>query len=484
MRNLNLLLILMCLSSLTQAQHTALDSLYKELKNHPENDTAKVDLLTSISAYSWGTDPQKIKDYADQALVLARDLNYTKGTGDAYRGIGMYYWSQTEYNRAMDFQLMAVKEYERCNYQEGIAWCYGSIGLNYSQANDHDKSIHYHSLALALNRKLQHKKGIARDLNNLGYAYELKKDYRRSLDYYQEALNMRVEIGVRSDIIMPQSNVGAAYLCMGDHARSLPYFFKSLALAKEFNNKNMIALNYQNLGEASYKGGNYKGGEKYLQQALVVAKEIGDKKRREETYQILTTLEETRKNYSAALRYLKLLQGVRDTLYTQERTRQMAEMETRFETAKKEQAIHLLEQEKRIQALWRNILIGGLALIVIALAIAYLLQRYHAKKNRAYLNLQIDFLTARQHELTEKYKHAITRQDDRPFETNDQRFLKRALEIVEKNIADPLFGVEKMSEEMGMSRANLHRKLKSITCFSPSDFIRSVRLRQFVAQPG
>ena len=50
--------------------------------------------------------------------------------------------------------------------------------------------------------------------------------------------------------------------------------------------------------------------------------------------------------------------------------------------------------------------------------------------------------------------------------------------MVEENISDPLFGVEKMASEMNMSRASLHRKLKSITGFPPSELIRSIRLRK------
>jgi AraC-like DNA-binding protein len=35
-----------------------------------------------------------------------------------------------------------------------------------------------------------------------------------------------------------------------------------------------------------------------------------------------------------------------------------------------------------------------------------------------------------------------------------------------------------MSQEMMMSRTNLHRKIKSITGFPPSELIRSIRLRK------
>jgi AraC-like DNA-binding protein len=49
---------------------------------------------------------------------------------------------------------------------------------------------------------------------------------------------------------------------------------------------------------------------------------------------------------------------------------------------------------------------------------------------------------------------------------------------VEANIADSQMSVEKMADQMNMSRTSLHRKIKSITGFPPSELIRSIRLRK------
>ena len=64
------------------------------------------------------------------------------------------------------------------------------------------------------------------------------------------------------------------------------------------------------------------------------------------------------------------------------------------------------------------------------------------------------------------------------LESFDQKLLKRAISLVEDHIKDPQFGVEKMAEEMSMSRTNLHRKIKSVTGFPHSELIRSIRLRK------
>ena len=60
----------------------------------------------------------------------------------------------------------------------------------------------------------------------------------------------------------------------------------------------------------------------------------------------------------------------------------------------------------------------------------------------------------------------------------DEKFLKQALEAVEKNIDNPDFSVEDFSSAMFMNRVTLYRKILSITGKSPMEFIRSMRLKR------
>lgn len=54
--------------------------------------------------------------------------------------------------------------------------------------------------------------------------------------------------------------------------------------------------------------------------------------------------------------------------------------------------------------------------------------------------------------------------------------LAKLIEITETNLSNELFGVSELAREMGMSRSNLHRKVKSITNITISQFIRRIRL--------
>ncbi|PZX16387.1 signal transduction histidine kinase [Breznakibacter xylanolyticus] len=60
----------------------------------------------------------------------------------------------------------------------------------------------------------------------------------------------------------------------------------------------------------------------------------------------------------------------------------------------------------------------------------------------------------------------------------DEKFIQRALDLVEKNISNTDFSVEKMSREMGVSRGHLYNKTMALTGKTPIEFIRIMRLKR------
>ena len=59
----------------------------------------------------------------------------------------------------------------------------------------------------------------------------------------------------------------------------------------------------------------------------------------------------------------------------------------------------------------------------------------------------------------------------------EQKFLDKLTEIIEANFSNESFGVNDLSEKMGLSHSSLHRKLKTIANQSISQFIRETRLK-------
>lgn len=63
-------------------------------------------------------------------------------------------------------------------------------------------------------------------------------------------------------------------------------------------------------------------------------------------------------------------------------------------------------------------------------------------------------------------------------QSQDEQFLNRLQEQIDKHLGDSDLSVEILSEALGVSRTQLFRKTKSLTGVSPIDLIRRVRLRK------
>lgn len=63
-------------------------------------------------------------------------------------------------------------------------------------------------------------------------------------------------------------------------------------------------------------------------------------------------------------------------------------------------------------------------------------------------------------------------------ETNDEKFMKKVLKIIEANLGNPGFGVQELSTQLYISRVALYKKLFLLTGKSPIDFIRTVKMQR------
>ncbi len=63
----------------------------------------------------------------------------------------------------------------------------------------------------------------------------------------------------------------------------------------------------------------------------------------------------------------------------------------------------------------------------------------------------------------------------------DNYFLKKLNGLIEENISSEEFSIEQLVQQFGISRSHLHRKLKSLTNYSTTEYIRVYRLEKAIA---
>jgi signal transduction histidine kinase/ligand-binding sensor domain-containing protein/DNA-binding response OmpR family regulator len=95
------------------------------------------------------------------------------------------------------------------------------------------------------------------------------------------------------------------------------------------------------------------------------------------------------------------------------------------------------------------------------------------------LDLKIKNILNHREEMRKRFNREVTLQPSEVTVTStDEIFLQKAIEIVEKHMTNTEFSVELFVKEMALSRSNLYLKIKELTGFSSSEFIRNIRLKR------
>ena len=89
-----------------------------------------------------------------------------------------------------------------------------------------------------------------------------------------------------------------------------------------------------------------------------------------------------------------------------------------------------------------------------------------------------NILTVRQ-SLKQKYAGEMMLQPSNiTLSSPDERFLQKAMKVIEDNISDPDLDIERFASEIGVSRMQLYRKLNALTEMTVKEFIRNIRLKR------
>lgn len=95
------------------------------------------------------------------------------------------------------------------------------------------------------------------------------------------------------------------------------------------------------------------------------------------------------------------------------------------------------------------------------------------------LSIKINnIICSRKSLLKSTYKEQLTQPAVISIPSEEEELLKTILTLVEENMSDPGFGVEKLARLVAMSRMNLHRKLHTFTGKTASELIREIRIKR------
>ena len=107
---------------------------------------------------------------------------------------------------------------------------------------------------------------------------------------------------------------------------------------------------------------------------------------------------------------------------------------------------------------------------------AYLTKPFDTKE----LQIRINNLINIRRKLQEKFGKVdfipLKREAEKKLTNLEELFMCKVIEVIENHLSEEDFSIEQFGKEVGMSRMQLHRKLKALTGKSASSYLRSVRL--------
>jgi adenylate cyclase len=406
------LIILFSLGGLAQKTDSA--NLKKALLKTRE-DSSRVNILISLSAYYLNSAPNEARQYGEQAMELARNIHYKPGIALALKAIGdaNYFLGNTP--ATLDYYNQSLQIFDSLGDMSRKAIIFNNLGNVYFMNGTRDKALENFFKALDIAEKNADKPGIAGAYANIGAVY---KDQRATVDkargYFLQSLKLSEEIGDKNTIGAVSVNLGEIYFELNKDDSAVYYFYKSLKayentinipyplrdiglfyakkndfekaikfheqsyeMAKKFDSKLDMTQTLLALGDTYSKKGDHRSALLSFQEADSIARLIPAYKELDQGYAGMAATYAKMGDYSKAYKYQKSFSSLADTLNNQTLADKLTTLQNDFEIQTRQNQINLLTKDKKLQELDLNsqklqktIVSGGLALIfIIALII-------------------------------------------------------------------------------------------------------------------
>jgi signal transduction histidine kinase len=372
--------------------------------------------------------PPQMKEKADSAILLAKQLMYKEGLGNAYKYKGIYYYFTSDFDSSVYNHRLSQQIFEQLNDSLNTGKAFLNIATTFSATAIYDSTTHNAVIALGYFEKLKDYPGIGRAVNLLGIVNFHQQDFEEALKYFKQYLKNAQATSDSSEIASGYNNIASVLIELKQYDSSIYYFSEAIRLKEKLGNLNNLGQSYESLGSLYSKRGDSQSALRNYRKAYQLYENIGDKRFMGECeynigieFKKLGSLDSAEKHIIAAITistdvgalqilrdakesYAGLLfikgngldayealqeaKNLSDSIFNLEKIETIADIETKYETEKKEQQIGLQTAEiakKTAENERKVILIAALFVILVLLILVFLLFRNRAKRKQQLL---------------------------------------------------------------------------------------------------
>src|SRR5689334_5887656 len=138
-----ILFLMLTYGHVLMGQSSVIDNLIESLKNHPQEDTIRVNILNELSySYRW-IDFFSSQQYAEQSLTIARQLHFDKGIALADCRLAHCHWALGENELAIERGLEASVISKRLDIESILGESLLILGRSYMDQKENGKAESY-----------------------------------------------------------------------------------------------------------------------------------------------------------------------------------------------------------------------------------------------------------------------------------------------------------------------------------------------------
>jgi PAS domain S-box-containing protein len=259
------------------SQESRLDSLQRVLSVSGK-DTSRVNTLIAICWEQRLTTPETAINYAEQAIKLAKEIEFVNGEAKALNNIGVVYHLQGTFDKALQNYEAAAVLYKKSGNTKGLANVAGNMASVYQAKGNSALALEYYTHSIELAKKAGDKQRVAISLGSIGIIYYNQGLYSKSLAYYFQSLSIRESLDDKQGMAYVLGNIGLIYDAQRNYSMALGYYYKSLKIRQQLDDKRGIATSLINIGMVYFVQNQFDEALDYFLQALKISEECGFKK--------------------------------------------------------------------------------------------------------------------------------------------------------------------------------------------------------------
>lgn len=383
---LTIFLLFLALCGFAQQNQIVVDSLKKELES--AKDTNQVNVMNALSYALANTDPETSRNYATDAIALAKKLNYNHGFASGIDMIGTYHERLGDYAKALEYKLQALRIHEQINDIAGISRGLNNVGVLYFRQSNYDKALEYYEKALVIAKKRKKQDAIAVYLLNIGEVYQEKGEYAKAIDYEEQSMSISRTLKNMEDCVaFSLGIIGQCYSAQGNYDKALTNMKRTVEIFENINDKVSLAEYLIDIGNVYKKMKNYEQAIAHFERAIKIADDIKDNNWLRDAHLGLAEVYAAQQNFGKAYTYYEEYNRLKDIVFNENDSKRIAQMQTLYEADKRQAEIALLKKDNQLQEeenrIARLFMYSFLMTVVFIGSVAFALYRNNKNKQRA-----------------------------------------------------------------------------------------------------